>query len=216
MYKIVVFDLDGTLANTLEDLADAVNKGLSENGLPTHSLESYKKMVGDGILNLIKRAIAPVTDEKTAAKVKEVFDRYYREHSTDKTCAYPGTQQLLEVLQEKGILTAVLSNKPHQFVEKILKKIFPHHCFDLAWGKRPEYDIKPNPDSLNAILSLTGIDKSQCLYVGDSDVDCHTARNAGVKCCGVSWGFRGREELEKAGADFIIDTPMEMREKLNI
>ena len=122
---------------------------------------------------------------------------------------------LLE-LSKRGIATAVLSNKPDEFVEKILKKIFPNHNFTYAWGKKPEYKIKPSPDALNAILTLTGFSRNECIYVGDSDVDCFTAQNAGVKCCGVSWGFRGREELENAGADEVIDAPLQLIEKFGL
>ena len=216
MYKLIVFDLDGTLANTLEDLANATNKGLENHNFPTHSVESYRKMVGSGIINLVKRAIAPVTDEEVVMAVKKDFDQYYKEHSIDKTCAYEGTPELLNALAERGIMTAVLSNKPDEFVGKILKKIFPNHGFTFAWGKKPEYQIKPSPEALNAIIEMTNTPKDQCLYVGDSDVDCFTAQNAGVKCCGVSWGFRGKEELISAGADIIIDTPLEMLEKIDI
>ena len=99
---------------------------------------------------------------------------------------------------------------------KILKKIFPNHNFTYAWGKKPEYKIKPSPDALNAILSLSGVSRDECIYVGDSDVDCFTAQNAGVKCCGVSWGFRGREELENAGADKVIDAPLQLIEQFEL
>ncbi|MGN1132764.1 MAG: HAD family hydrolase [Ruminococcus sp.] len=216
MYKIVIFDLDGTLANTLIDLADATNVGLAKAGLPAHPVEKYKKMVGGGVLNLVKRAMSPVEDEKLFDIVKNGFDEYYKEHSIDKTCAYEGTEELLNELSKKGIATAVLSNKPDEFVAKILKKIYPDHSFAYAWGKKPEYNTKPDPEALNAILSLTGFEKEECIYVGDSNVDCFTAQNAGVKCCGVSWGFRGREELENAGADHVIDEPLQLIEKFGL
>lgn len=216
MYKIVIFDLDGTLANTIDDLADATNVGLTKAGLPTHPVEKYKQMVGSGIVNLVKRAMKPVEDEKVFEIVKNGFDEYYKEHSIDKTSAYEGTEELLNELSKRGIETAVLSNKPDEFVAKILKKIFPNHTFAYAWGKKPEYNIKPNPEALYAILSLTGFDKDECIYVGDSNVDCFTAQNAGVKCCGVSWGFRGREELENAGADEVIDEPLQLIGKFGL
>lgn len=216
MYKIVIFDLDGTLANTIDDLADATNVGLTMAGLPTHPVEKYKQMVGSGIVNLVKRAMKPVEDEKVFEIVKNGFDEYYKEHSIDKTSAYEGTEELLNELSKRGIETAVLSNKPDEFVAKILKKIFPNHNFTYAWGKKPEYKIKPSPDALNAILTLTGFSRNECIYVGDSDVDCFTAQNAGVKCCGVSWGFRGREELENAGADEVIDAPLQLIEKFGL
>lgn len=210
MYKIIIFDLDGTLANTLEDLADAVNYGLKKEGLPVHSVEKYKIMVGNGADMLIKRAIAPVDDESVFERVKGNFNIYYNKHSIDKTVAYDGISRMLSVLKEKNIVTAVLSNKPDQFVSNILNKIYPQHKFEYEWGKKPEYKVKPNPEALIAILDKAGFSREECLYVGDSNVDCYTAKNAGVKCCGVSWGFRGREELVACGADFIIDNPMEL------
>lgn len=216
MYKIVVFDLDGTLANTLTDLANAVNFGLENAGLHTYSVDDYRQMVGNGLVNLVKKAIYPNTDEEIFNRVKSDFDFYYNAHSMDKTTAYDGTSELLKYLSEKKIMTAVLSNKPDKFVAEILSKLFPNHKFNYAWGKKEEFPIKPNPESLFAILNKAGINKSQCLYVGDSNVDCQTAKNAGVKCCGVSWGFRGREELEEAGADIVVDAPMEIAEKFCI
>lgn len=216
MYKLVVFDLDGTLANTLEDLANATNYGLEKAGLKTYPVEDYKQMVGSGIVNLVKRAMSPETDKKIFDIVKGGFDYYYNAHSIDKTTPYEGTEKLLNNLEEKGIKTAVLSNKPDEFVAKILAKIFPNHKFAFAWGKKPEFDIKPSPDALYAMLKELNIKKEECIYVGDSNVDCYTAQNAGVKCCGVSWGFRGRKELEEAGADVVIDNADEFLEKFSL
>ncbi len=210
MYKIIIFDLDGTLANTLEDLADAVNYGLKKEGLPIHSVEEYKIMVGNGADMLIKRAIAPIDDVTVFERVKGDFNTYYNKHSIVKTVAYDGISHMLAKLRKKNIVTAVLSNKPDQFVSNILNKIYPQHKFEYEWGKKPEYKVKPNPEALLAMLDKAGFKREECLYVGDSNVDCYTAKNAGVKCCGVSWGFRGREELVSCGADFIIDNPMEL------
>ncbi|MBQ9673429.1 MAG: HAD-IA family hydrolase [Ruminococcus sp.] len=214
MIKLVIFDLDGTLANTLEDLADATNYGLKKAGMATHSLEKYNKFVGSGIDNLVKRAIYPETDTRLFDIVKSGFNEYYSAHSIDKTKAYNTTEELLDKLDMQRILTAVLSNKPNEFVGEILRKIFPDHRFSCAWGKKPEFSVKPNPDALNAIIREVGVNKEQCLYVGDSDVDCFTAQNAGIKCCGVSWGFRGKDELLNAGADFVIDDALQLLEIL--
>lgn len=216
MYKLVVFDLDGTLANTLEDLANATNYGLEKAGLKPHPVQEYNQMVGSGAVNLMKKAMAPETDEKLFKIVKGGFDYYYNAHSIDKTVPYEGTENLLAELSKRGIKTAVLSNKPDEFVGKILAKIFPNHTFEYAWGKKPEFEIKPSPDALFAMLSNLGIEKENCIYVGDSNVDCYTAQNAGVKCCGVSWGFRGRKELEEAGADVVIDRAEEFLEKFSL
>lgn len=212
MIKLVVFDLDGTLANTIADLADATNYGLQKAGLPVHPVESYTQFVGSGLDFLVSRATPPDTAPELLSTVKEGFNEYYAEHSLDKTIAYREAVELLDRLAMNEIMTAVLSNKPDKYVSGILKKIFPDHRFDVAWGKKDEFAIKPDPTALNAIVAAAGVNKAECLYVGDSDVDCLTAQNAGVKCCGAAWGFRGREELEKAGADCVIDTPWELLE----
>jgi phosphoglycolate phosphatase len=216
MVKLVIFDLDGTLANTLEDLAVATNYGLEKAGLPTHPIESYNFMVGSGADNLVKRAMSPVESSELFKVVKDGFNEYYNAHSIDKTTAYEDTAQFLDYLSQKGVKTAVLSNKPDEFVAKILEKIFPNHKFSYAWGKKPEYNIKPDPSALNAIIAKAGVEKSECIYVGDSDVDCFTSHNAEVKCCGVSWGFRGRKELETAGADVVVDKAMDIAKKFEI
>ncbi len=211
MYKIVVFDLDGTLVNSLCDLANSVNKGLKMAGLPEHPVQRYKKFVGNGREKLIERAMGGAWEDNIKRSiVKSTFDAEYALHSNDNTVDYPGCADLLQRLTDAGILTAVLSNKPDEFVPAILGKIYPNHKFTEAWGQRAEYRCKPAPDALNAILYKYGIDKRDCLYIGDSDVDVFTANNAGVTVVGVTWGFRGREELSKAGAGIIVDSADEI------
>lgn len=212
MIKLVVFDLDGTLANTIADLANAMNYGLQQAGLPVHTVDKYNNFVGSGLNFLVKRAVPTGTPESIYSEIKDGFNKYYAEHSTEHTTAYAGTEELLDNLSMNGIITAVLSNKPDKFIDGILKKIFPDHRFTIAWGKKPEYDIKPDPASLCEIIKKAGVNKEQCLYVGDSDIDCFTAKNAEVKCCGAAWGFRGRKELEDAGADYVIDSPEQLME----
>lgn len=205
MIKIVVFDLDGTLVNSLKDLAMNVNKGLLAAGLPARSVESYKKFVGDGREMMIKRAMG-LDDAEKFKTVESVFNSEYKLHCNDNTEAYSGCGELLDQLEKRGILTAVLSNKPDEFVDRILKKIYPRHSFWQAWGQKPEYNRKPDPQALYAMLELGGIEPGQCVYVGDSNVDVYTAKNAGVNMLGVSWGFRGREELLEAGAPRVADS----------
>ncbi|MBQ4129078.1 MAG: HAD-IA family hydrolase [Ruminococcus sp.] len=210
MYKLVVFDLDGTLANTLSDLASAVNKALISENLPTHRVEAYNHFVGNGIDNLIKQVVGKNCDEQTCKRVKAFFDAYYLEHLCDHTTAYDGMAKLLEQLDTLKVITAVHSNKPHTFVPEILQTLYPQHKFAIAWGKQNHYERKPSAQALNAMMQKLGVEKDQTLYVGDSDVDVFTAHNAGVKVCGVSWGFRGKAELTNAGADFIADTAEEL------
>lgn len=213
MIKIAVFDLDGTLVNSLTDLALSVNKGLKAAGLPEHPLSAYNRFVGNGRAKLIERAIG--RERLTDALFDEViavFDREYRLHCNDNTAAYDGCAEMLERLASGGIYTAVLSNKPDEFVAQILQRLYPGHTFLEAWGQKPQYKCKPDPEALHAMLALHGISPDECVYVGDSDVDVFTAQNSGVKMAGVSWGFRGREELLNAGAPFVADTADELAE----
>lgn len=212
MIKIVVFDLDGTLVNSLTDLALCVNKGLKCAGLPEHSEESYRYFVGNGREMLVKRAMGQCDDEHSFKLVWDTFNREYSVHCNDNTSSYKDCDKLLEKLSRMGILTAVLSNKPDEFVGGILKKLYPNHSFSLAWGKKPEYAPKPDSASLLAMLRLYNIVPDECIYIGDSDVDVVTAKNAGVKMAGVSWGFRGRDELVGVGAPFVADTAEELFE----
>ena len=209
MYKYAIFDLDGTLANTLEDLADAVNYALVKNGFEPHSTESYKLMVGSGIVNLVKRA-SNCDNELTVKALKTDFDKYYNDNVVNKTCAYPLSEQVLKNLQSKGITLAVLSNKPDMFVEAILNKLFPNVKFKEAWGKKEEFPIKPDPASLNAMIEKMGADKSETIYIGDSNVDVLTAHNGKIDVIGCTWGFRGETELVQAGADMIAHTYTEL------
>lgn len=203
-YKLVVFDLDGTLVNSICDLANAVNKGLKKAGLPTHNTNEYKRFVGNGREKLIDRAMGEIrTDEKLRKTVKNTFDVYYAEHCNDNTSAYKGCYELLSELKKLGVKTAVLSNKPDEFVDKILKKVYPHHNFDMAWGKKSEYPSKPSPDALNEMLKILKVENSECLYIGDSNVDIYTAKNAKVDMLAVDWGFRERKELIDAGAGYV-------------
>ncbi len=215
-YKLVVFDLDGTLVNSLRDLADAVNYGLDKAGIDTHDIEKYKTFVGNGREKLVERAMgAAYKNEKLRNNVKSDFDSYYAEHCNDNTSSYLGCEMLLARLKTLNIKTAVLSNKPDEFVEKILTKVYPEHKFDLAWGKKAEFKTKPDPEALLKIVEKLNVKKEECLYIGDSDVDIFTARNAGVDMLGVDWGFRGRRELVEAGADYVVSSAEEILEYIN-
>ena len=213
MIKIAVFDLDGTLVNSLTDLAINVNKGLKKAGLPEHPVESYKRFVGNGREMLIKRAMGDYAGDFAKAEiVRETFDSEYKIHCNDNTAVYPGCEKMLEELAGAGVKTAVLSNKPDEFVDRILKKLYPNHNFTEAWGQKPQYKCKPDKESLHAMLALHSIKPEECVYIGDSDVDVFTAKNSGVKMAGVSWGFRGKNELVSAGAPFVADNAEELTE----
>ena len=212
MYKLIAFDLDGTVADTLADLAASVNHALSLYGLPTYPDEDYKHFVGNGVDNLIKNVLNKNYTPELAEKVKAEFGSYYASHSMDYTKAYPGMDGLLARLSADGYMTAVISNKPDAFVPAILSELYPAHRFTYTSGQRAGIARKPAPDSLLMLLKELGVEKSDTLYIGDSDVDVRFAHNAGVKVCGVSWGFRGADELRAAGADHIADTINELAE----
>lgn len=211
MIKMVVFDLDGTLVDSLTDLAISVNKGLKAAGLEEKPLENYNRYVGNGRTMLVKRAMGEFAeDEEKFTLVLDVYNKEYALHCFDNTVEYDGCTEMLRALAENGIYTAVLSNKPDEFVGKIVANVFPTHSFTEAWGQKPQYKCKPDGESLDAMLSMHGVSKEECLYVGDSDVDVFTAQNAGVRMAGVEWGFRGREELLSAGAEFVASTAKEL------
>lgn len=213
MFKIAVFDLDGTLADSLTDLAICVNLGLAAAGLPEKPVKNFKTYVGNGRAKLIWRAMDGVKDERLFDIVEKTFNEEYALRCTDNTTAYNGCAKLLEGLKSRGIMTAVLSNKPDEFVERILRKLYPGHSFAAAWGKKPEFKPKPDGEALNALLKLCKVyDRSECIYVGDSDVDVFTAQNAGVAMAGVEWGFRGKNELICAGAPFVAASADELFE----
>ncbi len=213
MIKLVVFDLDGTLVNSLTDLALSVNKGLKAAGLEEHPVNRYKTFVGNGREMLVRRAMGAAADDaEKFAIVLDTFNKEYEIHCNDNTEAYEGCSEMLDILAEKGILTAVLSNKPDEFVEQILTKLYPKHSFSAAWGQKPEFKCKPDGESLHAMLARLEISPGECMYVGDSDVDVYTAQNGSVHMAGVSWGFREKSELITAGAPYVANTAEQLLE----
>lgn len=204
MKKIVMFDLDGTLVNSIYDLADCVNMALCNAGLPQNSLEEYYTFVGNGMENLIRTAMKNEGNNDGLYRIiRKDFDALYEKHCNDKTVAYSGTEALLGKLKSEGYATAVLSNKAHRFVSTILEKCFPSHTFDAAWGQQEGIKRKPDSEGVEKLLAYLGYSKEECVYIGDSDVDVITAKNADVDMIGVLWGFRGEEELVSTGAKYI-------------
>lgn len=210
MMKAVVFDLDGTLLNTVEDLAQSTNVALQALSFKPHPLKQYYSFVGNGIDRLIERASGQAMGTPLFEEVKRLFMDHYRQHSMDKTAPYPGMQALLTALQEKGLHLAVLSNKDDAFIGALMQKYYPDISFACLMGKREEYLPKPDPTSLQAVLRDMGNTREETVYVGDSDVDVQTAHNAGLFCIGVTWGFRSKEELLKEGADILVERPDEI------
>lgn len=204
--KLIAFDLDGTVADTLADLATAVNFALKKRGFDPYPVGDYRRFVGNGVDNLMMQVLKEHYTPAAGEGMKADFSAYYADHCLDYTSVYPGVAELLNELDDSGIKTAVISNKPDAFVPKILQKLYPDHRFTLAWGQRSEVPRKPAPDALLKAIALCGVRQDEVLYVGDSNVDVIFAHNAGVKVCGVSWGFRGAGELKEAGADVIVDS----------
>lgn len=208
-YKAVIFDMDGTILNTLEDLKNATNYSLRQFGMPKRSLEEVRMFVGNGIRKLVERAVPAGTPEEKIAQVFDVFLEYYEIHSADNTSPYPGILELVEKLKKSGIKTAVSTNKADVPAQELGREYF-NGIFDLIVGQQDGLKVKPAPDSVNKILSILDIQKKDAIYIGDSDVDVQTAKNSGLDFIGVSWGFRGREFLEKNGAKNIVDNANEI------
>lgn len=204
MYKTVIFDLDGTLLNTLTDLASAVNFALKSFGFPSRTVEEVRSFIGNGVKKLMERSTPDGTSEKVNAECLDCFRGYYLQHMADTTAPYEGMAQLIEALKSKGIKTAVVSNKLHSAVTELCEDYFKG--IDEAVGVSEESERKPNPVNVFRVMEHMALSQGECIYVGDSEVDVMTAHNAGLKCIGVTWGFRDEAELKKAGADFIAHT----------
>lgn len=211
MKKLIIFDLDGTLLNTIADLATATNQALDSYGYPTHPIESYRFFVGNGINKLFERALPE--DQRTEENVLRIRSRFlpfYNEHNADLSQPYPGILSLLEDLQERGILLAVASNKYQEATEKLIAHYFPNIRFIEVLGQREGIPVKPDPTIVFDILRKAGVDASQTLYVGDSNVDMQTAHEAKVEAIGVAWGFRSRAELESYKPLAVIEQADEL------
>ena len=210
MIKAVLFDLDGTLVNSLCDLAFAVNEGLKKYGFPERETSEFERFVGNGISKTIERALPHgfKTDENLK-KVKEVFSCVYKQHFDDKTYAYNGVPQAVKDLKSKGFKLAVVTNKSQKMAELVVTKFYGD-SFDCIIGKRDGIPSKPDPQSALTAINELGVKPFECVFVGDSEVDIMTGLNSGAVPIGVLWGFRKREELEAKGAKYIINTPKEI------
>ncbi len=212
---LVIFDLDGTLLDTIGDLAVACNAVLALRGLPQHSYEEYCGFVGSGIMRLVERALPePLRTPENVALVRADFVRYYTEHIDVRTKPYAGIPELLAELVRRGVQLAVASNKFQAGTEKLVHRFFPDIPFAAVLGQRPDVPLKPSPAVVEEILALTGAPRERVLYAGDSGIDMQTAAAAGVRSAGVTWGFRTRQELVEAGAQHLVDRAEELLELL--
>ena len=218
----IIFDLDGTLMNTLDDLHDSVSYALRQAGLAPNPKQDTRRYLGNGVRNLVNRSVeqaCPTADEALKERVFEIFRAYYVAHSMDKTAPYEGIPEMLKECKKRGFFTAIVSNKLDPAV-KDLHKAFFADSIDVAIGETPTVKRKPAPDMVDeairqlSLLHGRSIEKSECVYVGDSEVDLQTAKNSDLPCIAVSWGFRDRDYLVEQGAKTIIDCPAELFEHI--
>lgn len=211
MYGPVIFDLDGTLLNTIADLAAAGNFALERMGFPAHTIEEYKYFVGNGIPKLIERMCPPDSTEKILNTAHEYFAEYYEKHKCDFTRPYGGIPELLTELKAEGVTAVCNTNKDHVFAKALLERFYGDCIAEVA-GAGLGYKTKPCPDAANYLAEKYREDGLKPLYIGDSAVDMQTARAAGIDACGVLWGFRTREELENESPAHIVQTPAQLRD----
>jgi phosphoglycolate phosphatase len=211
-FTCVIFDLDGTLVDTLDDIARSMNRALEAHGFPPAGREAYPAMVGWGIKRLAALALPPEAgkDEKTVDAVAADAVRFYAEEPLVHSRPYPGIQELVTELRRRRVKTAVLTNKPDPIAQLVIAGLFPAGSFDAVQGQRSGHPGKPDPAAVWELLMELGRTPRDTIFVGDSEVDMETAKAAECRALGVSWGFRGREVLEKAGAQGIIDSPPEL------
>jgi phosphoglycolate phosphatase len=213
-YKAVIWDLDGTLLDTLEDLMNSVNYGLESFDLPPITLDMTRRFVGNGVGKLIERAVPAGTEKATEEAVLAKFKAYYEEHSLDKTRPYEGVLDVLRHLKGQGYKLAIVSNKIESAVGELAEKFF-EGLIDVAIGETPDVPKKPAPDMIYKGLDKLGVEKDEAIFIGDSDVDVATGINSGLDMITVLWGFRDEDELVEAGAKVFVRKPEEILEKLS-
>ncbi len=213
-YDLIIFDMDGTILNTLEDLKNSLNYVLQQAGYQTRTLEEVRTFVGNGIRKTIERALPSDIEEEKIDELFSLFMDYYAIHNTDNTKPYNGVIDLLKELKHLGYKTAVVSNKQDSAVKSLCKKFFTG-LFDVEIGEKENIAKKPDPDEVNEVLKILNIDRTKSIYIGDSEVDIQTAQNSKMKSIIVDWGFRDRKFLYEHGAEVIISNPSEILDIIN-
>ena len=209
-FSNVIFDLDGTLLDTLADLADSCNHICANHGWPTHDYSAYCYFIGNGAAKLVERAIPEsVRGTQLGQEALNEFLVYYEQHKADKTGPYAGMPEVVDALKRAGIKIAVLTNKPDAAAGPVMEQYYPG-VFELVQGGLPGVPLKPDPAPVHKLLERMGAGRESTLFVGDSNVDIQTARNSGLSGCGLLWGFRSRQELEGEGADYIAAKPEDL------
>lgn len=214
-YEAVLFDMDGTLLDTLGDLGGSANRMLEANGFPTHPLDAYRYFVGSGALNLVTRVLPeenrdPKTIDACLAAFLEIYDRSWNESSR----LYPGVAEMLDYLQDRNYRLCILSNKPQDFTEMCTREYLSRWNFEQIWGKRDGFDLKPSPGGALKIAEIMGLTPADFFYLGDTRIDMETANRSGMFPAGVLWGFRPREELVEFGARVLLEKPMDIHTHL--
>ncbi len=211
MVKLCVFDLDGTLVNTLHDLTNSLNYALTECGFPALSEARVAAIVGHSVNFMCEHAVPPEHKDQ-AGKVLKLYMEHYKEHSLDLSHAYDGMIDAVNAIKAAGVTVAIASNKPHADTVKVVETLYPRNTFALVLGRMDKFAIKPAPDALRFIMDYFGVTPEESVYVGDSDVDVQFAHNAGMRCVSVNWGFRSVEEILAAGATCITGEPEKVPE----
>lgn len=217
MKKLIIFDLDGTLLNTIADLAASTNYALAKCGFPIHEITEYPFFVGNGINSLFQKSLPEESrNQENILLMRKHFLVYYNAHNADLTVPYQGVPEMLEKLQMAGMQLAVASNKYQEATEKLVNQYFPAIKFLAVFGHRDGISVKPDPNIVYDILDIAKVEKTEVLYIGDSGVDMQTANNAEIEACAVTWGFRPRSEMEEFSPAYFVDAPAEIMDILNI
>ncbi len=211
-YKLAVFDMDGTILNTLDDLTDSLNAVFARHGIPTRTVEQVRRAVGSGIRLTVERSLPCGTDAKTVDMLFEEMKDYYADHCAERTAPYAGVVDMIKELRAAGVKTAVVSNKIDSAVQELAHVTYFSGCFDTALGEREGLLRKPAPDMVELVLQEMGVSREEAVYIGDSDVDVLTARNSQMDGIFVTWGFRDEDELRAAGATTIVGTVEEVKQ----
>lgn len=214
MYKAIIFDLDGTLLDTSKDICEILNKTIKKFSLPKILLEKTIEFVGDGARKLVERAVGQ-KDQTFIEKVYRDFSKSYADCDNSLTCLYPDESEVLQNFKNAGIKLAILTNKPQGATERVFAKFLANFGFNIVLGQTEYRPLKPNPASVFEILKNFEVDKKDCLFVGDGETDIKTAKNAGLKCASVLWGFRSRKQLEEAGGDLFVSSFSELEQIVN-
>lgn len=210
MIKGLIFDLDGTLINSIDDIHYSLNLALKAHGYKEKDLKTTKANIGNGFKRLIMDSLPEINDENIIDEINKTYTKFYSEHYHDKTYSYDGVYELLKELNKRNIKIAVNSNKKDEYTKNLMNIIFPDIKFVAVFGERKGIETKPNPKSALEIIDMMKLDKDEVLYVGDSEIDIRTAKNAGLKSIGCLWGFRNKETLKNEGADTTINKPEEL------